>query len=257
MAVLSDLTEATEVGVSDLLHTRTSGGIDKKLVRNNLFSNLFKGLMHLDLTEKDTTVIPEIEAGGTVDINGKLCTNSSQISITGSTSNNTWYDILLTASGETFTASFIARNTGVWSTTKQGLYSGNNRVVACVFKDSNGYFINKNTLVSINRLIPIVVDIGDWDMNNDTVISVKTGCPPTSIRSAFVIVRNDTDSVRHKINRVNTVGSDEAGLANGDIQNFEHSTILEIYNFTDSIFRTTSWDLTGYNRGWVYIVYTV
>ncbi|KKK46990.1 hypothetical protein LCGC14_3159720, partial [marine sediment metagenome] len=33
---------------------------------------------------------------------------------------------------------------GVWSDSKQGLYSGNNRVVACVWRNSSAEFINKN-----------------------------------------------------------------------------------------------------------------
>ncbi len=158
----------------------------------NMQFNYRKGDLSINLTHHDDTTIPAIEAGSGVEINGQWHYATIEIAISGVTANGTWYDILLTPSGTTFTASFIARNTGVWSDSLQGLYSGNNRVVACVYRDGSGNFINKNTLIVNNRIIKVKMEIGEWDMETDLGHDVLTGIPNDDILSVNCVIYNDT-----------------------------------------------------------------
>jgi hypothetical protein len=255
---LSQLTEAIAIAVSDILHLRTTGGIDKKFTYQTLYDQMFtapgwfriiKGLNAVNLTNYDTTSAPAIDANSAVEIGGSIYYNTSNVSITGSTSNSTWYDILLTPTGTTFTASYVARGTGTWNEDKQGLYSGSNRVVACVYRDASGNFINKNILQVVNRTISIVIEIGDWNM--DTTLSVQPthGLTVGNIRSVKAVIRNDPGTVTYVLN-----GSPNTGEAYiGSIG----ATSLTLGRRTTGFFDNTTFDSTSYNRGWIPIEYKV
>lgn len=201
MAKMDELTATGIISYNDIMHLRTPGGIDKKITFEDLLDSLFKGMNNIQLTEFTTFTVPKIAAGGSCEINGKIRTNSSELTITGSTSNNNWYDILLTPSGGTYTASFVARNTGVWSNVKQGLYSGNNRVVACVFRDSSGNFISKNILIVISRTVKIKAEF-IWNMEPvpNSEIAVAHGLSNiTKMKTVEAMIRNDTGNVMYRV----------------------------------------------------------
>lgn len=215
---------------------------------------LFKGFMSVALTNYTGTGQPAIVASCGAEINGSFYINPSEVAITGSTSNSTWYDILLTPSGSTFTASFIARGTGVWSDSKQGIYSGNNRVVACVYKDGSGNFINKNVLIVANRTIKIGMEIGDWDMQAGvrlTITEAKLGIDTTKIRIVNVLIRHDDGLV--------------CNLETGHLNNasvagrwwIDTGTSLVLDRVTGGSFNSVNFDSTSYNRGWIAIEYEV
>ena len=105
---MSQLVEATTIDNTDIMHLRTTGGIDKKITFANVLSARLIGYQAVQLTEVDTVNVPQIAAGGVCEINGVLLSNGGNLSISGTTANNNWYEILLTPSGTTYTASFIA-----------------------------------------------------------------------------------------------------------------------------------------------------
>lgn len=253
---LSDLTAATNVAAGDLIHIRTMGGIDKKITKSDFITSIisspelafsFKGMSTIQLTEYDTTTVPEIAANCACEIDGTIYNNTSAITISGSTSNSTWYDILLTPSGTSYLASFVARETGVWSDSKQGLYSGNNRVIACVYRDGSGNFINKNVLTVRNRIVEIKMEIGTWDMYvSGSGISYKQvyhGLSSGFINAEYTVYVHRDDLARAYI------------LAQPHDHYIMNSYIYLGYD--GSTFNTTDFNSTGINRGYVILRYKV
>jgi hypothetical protein len=211
-----------------------------------------KGAMNLALTEWDTNTQPEIAAGSQIEINGKYYNSITDVSVSGSTSNSTWYDILLTPSaGVTFTASFVARETGSWSDSKQGLYSGDNRVVACVYVDGSGNFINKNILKVVNRKIELTCEIGDWNMVSTTYIEIPHGVTYGNIRSIYVVVRNDANITMFPLD----YRSYAADVPSGSW--YWGTSIIRLGRYGGGYFDETNFDSTSYNRGWITIIYEI
>ena len=216
---------------------------------------LLKGHLAVILTQWDTNTQPQIAAVGSCEINGGLYTNPSAITITGSTSNSTWYEILLTPSGTTYTASFIARGTGVWSDSKQGLYSGNNRVVAVVRKDGSGNFINKNILNIQNRKVIIQHEIGGWDLDADPGKSVALLWNEIQLRTVHGVLRTDppAEDIMWAIPGSDASASTELLLKTGQISSYS----LAVMRLGGSSFDSTTFDDDTFNRGWLEIMFEV
>ncbi len=212
------------------------------------------GLLAIQLTNYTGVGKPAIAAGGQVEIDGVIYTNSIEVAIGGVTANTTWFDILLTPSGTTFTASFVARGTGVWSDSKQGLYSGNNRVIGIAKRNtSDADWINKNILIVINRSIIIEIRIGDWDMDATSDIAILTGIPSDEIRILNCIIFNDPASSTHPLSAV-----DSAGVVQGGFVNLATSTTnVALKRTTGGTFDSVSFDSTSYNRGFITLNYKV
>ena len=205
------------------------------------------------LTNYTTTGVPAIAADSQVEIDGAIYTNPGNVAITGATVNTTWYDILLTPSGTSFTASFIARNTGVWSDSLQGLYSGNNRVVACAFRStSSTVWINKNILIVNNRLIKVRMDLGDWDLVATDDITVQPGIPVADVRSYLCIIRSDFGA-QHSLPGTVAISSP---IIDAWVSSYS-SPNVSIYRRSGGTFDNTNFDATSYNRGWLHIEYEV
>ena len=286
---ISALTESLATINTDIFHLRTSGGIDKKITNTNLFDsdlvlsgdntisgdntfsgenefsgytskiNIAKGYMQVALTNYTGTGLPAIVANSIVEINGTIYTNPSEVAISGATANTTWYDILLTPSGTTFTASFIARETGTWSDSKQGLYSGNNRVVACVRRDtSSSIWVSKNILIVNNRTIKIKMNIGDWNMNQALGSQVQVYHGVTNILKAVATIRNDADSRRFTLATSPGSGTDR-GLLDAWIHQIEttNARLNAAGSNQSGQFSTVDFNATSYNRGWMIVDYEV
>lgn len=232
-----------------------SGGIrrNKKAFLDTLktffHNNIIKTLNSIVLTNYISTGVPAIAANSVCEINGDLYTNPSEVAITGTTADNTWYDILLTPAGTTFTASYIARGTGVWSDSKQGLYSGNNRVVACVFRISATVFINKNILMINNRNVIIEIEIGDWDMDATATLTVAHGLTLSKIRSVSVTIISDGGTIHNHLDH----GKDSAGQPQGFVD--WRATDINLGRVAGGTYDDTAYDETSFNRGWIVIKY--
>jgi len=258
---ISDLTEKTEFLSTDLFHLRTVGNIDQKITGANLFSFLI-GFQAIQLTNYTGVGKPAIVAGGTVEINGVIYRNSIEVSISGATVNTTWYDILLTPSGTTFTASFVARETGVWSDSKQGLYDSDNRVIACAYRNtSDADWINKNILVVVNRTCKVKMEVGDWDMNATQSVTVIHGLENyfANMRSIKVIIRSDSGGTLHMHDLYQFADAADPTLISGGVRDMlpTSSTGIVLRRRTGGAFDGTVFDETSYNRGWVTLEYEV
>ncbi len=209
-----------------------------------------KGAMEIVLTEYSTTTVPKIAAGSGIEINGQWYYTDIDIIITGVTANSNWYDILLTPSGSTFTASFIARNTGTWSDSNQGLYSGNNRVGACVWRDSTGGFVRKNIIIVNNRVVKLMLDILDWDMTSSSTINIVHGLSLASLLDVRVAIINDNENTILSIS-----GSSNYLEVDGRWQLSTSQIQLSIN--TSSPYNTIAYDEVPFNRGYVYLTYKV
>lgn len=264
----SDITTNTPAIALNTTHRGSDGKNHSDLVLNNTHRgstgvdhfnllNSLKGMNHIVLTEYTTTTVPAIAANSQVEINGAIYTNPSEVAITGSTSNSTWYDILLTPSGTTFTASFVARETGVWSDSKQGLYSGNNRVVACVLRDSIGNFINKNILIVVNRTAEIKAELPGWNMNvsvaGTSSIQFDQGITQyLKIRNINIMIKNDALTAMYNFVSYGVLGVN-AGHMNASIS----AGLTQLTVVSGGAFDTIGFDDDTIIRGWGIVKYEV
>jgi hypothetical protein len=213
---------------------------------------ILKGFLAIAIAQTGTAQ-PTIAAGGAVEINGVRYTNPSEVAITGATANATWYDILLTPSGTTFTASFVARGTGVWSDSKQGLYSGNNRVIGCTYRVTSTNWINNNVIIINNRKIKIEIEIGTWNIDSTQAQWVYHGIGDGGkIRDITATIRND-DGDSYYIFPIPNVA---VTVTEGWIANYDDTkVILEVLTgcFMDSV----DFDSTAFSRGVIVITYAV
>ena len=260
---IADLVAVTSVDVDDIFHLRKVTNLDRKITAANLYTDIenaislsllatLKGFMQIDLTNWATGTIPEIVANSVVEINGSLYTNPSAVAITGATVNSTWYDILLTPSGTTFTASFIARMTGTWDAAKQGLYSGNNRVVACVYRDGSANFINKNILEVKNRKVKIQMELGDWNMDASSTHQI-----PHGLGADFIKVRNAQGIIFE--DGSTAVWNFIAWQAGQTLEHYIalNSTNIAFIRANSGQFDKVAFDATSFNRGLAILEYEV
>ncbi len=210
------------------------------------------GKMNIVLTNYTTTTVSQIASGSWAEINGRKYIITSNLNITGVTVNTTWYDILLTPDNGGFTASYIARGTGTWSDSKRGLYSGNNRVVACVKRStSSSIWINKNVLEISNRSCKIKMETGDWDMDITAQITVAHGLGAyNKIRSVSAMIRLDSDTNAYSLNTYSETGTTAESINVSD-------TLVILRRSTNGIFDNSNYNLTPYNRGIIAIDYEV
>lgn len=99
-----------------------------------------------------------------------------------------------------------------------------------------------------------VIDIGDWNMDNEpTPIPTPThGLTLSKIRNVTVIIRNDADTIRSDIN-LRTGGEIYSAGATQGVQC--NATEVLIYRPINGLFDTTDYNSTTYNRGWITIQY--
>lgn len=92
-------------------------------------------------------------------------------------------------------------------------------------------------------LITKVIEIGDWNMFAFLSTSVSHGITLSKIRSLSAMIRNDSD----------TTATDLTGAGLGTITALASTVTLE--RIGGSLFDSTSYDSTSFNRGWITIIY--
>lgn len=93
------------------------------------------------------------------------------------------------------------------------------------------------------------VDIGDWNMDGTSTITVAHGLTYDKIIGiSSVYVRNDADSARYPLQSIDGVNMD------GYIIGYD-STHVTIARVTGQFFDSTDFDSTSYNRGWIVFEY--
>lgn len=94
-----------------------------------------------------------------------------------------------------------------------------------------------------------VVNIGDWNMDSTSSVSVAHGVDWTKIRSISCIIRNDANSNGFPLNYHDGTDNDSGGVGGID------STNITLLRKTGGSFDNANFDSTGYNRGYVTITY--
>jgi hypothetical protein len=97
-----------------------------------------------------------------------------------------------------------------------------------------------------------VIEIGDWNMNQAVAGSntknIAHGLDLTKIKSVDVKVRNDAGTAVYSLSGYSSISAD----ANGHFVNAGNVVGVIV---DASIFDSTDFDSTGYNRGWVTVTY--
>jgi hypothetical protein len=97
-----------------------------------------------------------------------------------------------------------------------------------------------------------VIEIGDWDMDSDTVVEVSHGLSATKIIGVIGILRNDSDTQRYTISQAN---EDSALGIIGVTFTYIGSPIRIGRKEGELPFDTTDFSATSYNRGWLIVSY--
>jgi hypothetical protein len=87
------------------------------------------------------------------------------------------------------------------------------------------------------------INMGDWNMDSTGSISVAHGCTWTKIIGFQFLIRDDGDTLR---------------TFRGDGVWVDYIDMINVYlsRLAGGAFDNTSYDSTGYNRGWITILYT-
>jgi hypothetical protein len=93
-----------------------------------------------------------------------------------------------------------------------------------------------------------VIDIGDWNMDTGTLITIAHGLTLSDIRRIGALIRNDADTVYYPID-VNDGYTDAEGAIS------VNATNITLARRTGGKFDSTDFDSTSYNRGWVTVDY--
>lgn len=96
-----------------------------------------------------------------------------------------------------------------------------------------------------------IIDIGDWNMDSDSIIQFPHGLGSGKIRNISVSIRQDSPSnavVDINYFDHNTPGTSPQGITWND-------TYITIYRSTGANFDNTAYDSTSYNRGWATVTY--
>jgi hypothetical protein len=98
-----------------------------------------------------------------------------------------------------------------------------------------------------------IIDIGDWNMDSNSFVSIAHGLTHGKIRSVSALIRNNTESVTYDLLNYSTGAGDTA--VSGDIQlNAAVGTVILNRKATGG-FDGASFNSTSYNRGWITITY--
>lgn len=98
------------------------------------------------------------------------------------------------------------------------------------------------------------IDIGDWNMDSSLGVDVAHGLSDyKQIISARAIIRSDDDSNYLPLDVIIDPASNACG---GSIYLFD-TTNVSLRRVTGGSFDSTSYDSTSFNRGWIYIEYTI
>ncbi len=96
------------------------------------------------------------------------------------------------------------------------------------------------------------IDIGDWNMDSTTNVSVAHGLTLANIRFAHVTVRKDSAQGSGLVFGSASATDDGMQCWVDEI----NATDVILYRITSGRMDTTTYDETSYNRGWIHIWYT-
>ncbi len=95
-----------------------------------------------------------------------------------------------------------------------------------------------------------VIEIGDWNMDADTSVSVAHGLTYANIRSVIALIRDDADT--SVIDFASALNNNNA-TSSGNLAC--QTTNVVLTRDLGGAFDNTNYDSTSYNRGWITILY--
>jgi len=93
-----------------------------------------------------------------------------------------------------------------------------------------------------------IIDIGDWNMDSTSFITVTHGLTMTDIRSISVLIRGD-DTITNYV----FPAPDDSAVSSETVTVISTDVILS--RAASGVFDSTAFDSTSFNRGWVTIQY--
>ena len=196
---ISDLGIQSNLADTDVMHLRTTGGIDRQVTGKNLKS-VVQGYNNLYMTNIVGTAEPVFT--GDVEVNSSLIALSSE-SGTGfgalATSSNVW--VYVTTAGAVVYSATVPS----WNGTKGGWYNGNDRAVMWVRKDSGDAHRYKHFLplqqqakIQFREVIPT----GVWNMQASGTLSVPHELGDFIKIDAIVFIQNDSSTTIYHLDKL-------------------------------------------------------
>jgi hypothetical protein len=93
-----------------------------------------------------------------------------------------------------------------------------------------------------------VIEIGDWNMDATTTLTIAHGLTWTKVRHISALIRNDADAENTDFNYYDAAGTDTGGIQ-------IDATEINLRRPTAGFFDNNGFASTSYNRGWVTITY--
>jgi len=234
------------------------------------------GYQAISLTHFADAVEPALAAGSKVEIGGSLFGFAGDEVITGLAGIAVSSDIyiLLTVAGAAVTASGTI-TAPTWSTSKQGWYTGANRVIGGLYKDAGGDYTKKwvydwqdqsgkikrygdgtialeggarfNSDSTQPATLKKILQIGNWNMDTTNSVAIATGLTWAKIISAIAHIIDDASTTKYPITHWDSTLELYLSItSDGNINLFRKG---------GGLFDNVNYDSSPFNRGWIFLEY--
>jgi len=225
----------------------------------------WKGLINVTLTNYTTTAACSIEEGSVLEVAGSLyiATSDTAIGTAGISTALQYIQAIGSTGGCVFAYNAVAPT---WRDDYQGYYASaasTTRIIGGCYYDGSSYnpkWIYKGYIqnayfggsVTGEIIKTKILSIGDWDMDATEYAYILHGLPDTSkIINTTAIIRNDSGSQVEMLQPCETGGT----ASQTAYVYWITSTTVLLQRGSASEYNSSSWDSTGFNRGWVTIYY--
>ncbi len=268
---ISQLGNRTAASNSDIMLIRSTGGIDSNISIEDFLKIPIRGKVEISLSNYDSDGAPVVKSGSVFENNGVgllLSGDATPTGYAGITVGTRFYLKYDESESE-----FVYTETApTWSDALQGWYNGTDRYFFSMFKDSGGTLYQKKGFLlgqskekvktftveeslnagSINTdnmdLKTKVIEIGAWNMDSVSSVSVAVGVEQGQVRNISAVIRNDPDTSLAFL-----AGCNENGTLTGQVQMISGNALLT--RRTGGLFDSTAYNDTLINRGWINITY--
>ncbi len=223
-----------------------------------------RGFSRISLTNFATTAASVIGTGSVFELAGSIYNNTTETSITLATGTASAsvavYIMAIPAAGGTTCTFQLDSTAPTWIDAKQGFYASaasTTRALGGMAIGTAATYFNKWLYSPEDGSRPIktiIIEIGDWNMQGTTAVTVVHNLALSNMRAVNVLVRLDGDGDRVPLT-FSTGGDPSAGTIGG---RFSVTTAgVACYRFADGFFNGPAFNSTSYNRGWIVIEYEV
>jgi len=225
---------------------------DKNLVGLGLSIPIFS------LTNWDSsTTKPEIAEGSIIEVGGSLYQADADTALTdeGGLIDGTVHIKLVPAGGGASVVPTLTNDViPAWDAVKAGWYDGTDKFLPFEMDKASAVYTNKierSYKTRPNELFTKVLDIGVWNMDADSSLSVTHGLQTNAeIRKVTCLVINDLQTHKYDIGQMTTL----TGVGSGGVGAIG-STSITLLRTNGGIFDSTSFSSSVINRGVMVIEY--